>query len=963
MCERERARLAGCGTLTAGMGTRGASLRLLLLLAVCHRTAGRCPVGRYLDKGLSRAAGEQACVECPKGKYGRGGSNAGTCAPCVLPICTPLRNPNVRRTPAPAPTPACPAGRYRWFQHKPGSLVAGSTLFCMSCKAGTVQPATNADSCAPCAAGKFQRPYNSRTCVDCPPGKYGAAKKQTTCSTCPLGKYSPRSATGSPPTGLAFCFSCPAGKYTKGLSGTSSCARRDAAAHAAAHAARTDPFQAEHPPPTPGHAAPRRDGRSSGGCGQKDDPSCGAFAKDGSLHAKCKHHANERAFEATLRTRSRARILRAAHAAGSDLSVFSSRFAKADLKRRAARKNPYLTFCPCACSRVAAAAGAKAAAPGIAGGRRAKAATARQAAAGAAESTAASTSAAGQQQGSECDEADPDWCAAITTHDGAMHASCADYAEQCPCTCTSHARAPHAASVGSTAALPTPPKVAGRGTTRREHSTRLKWRQGASEHIAKFVARRSAKGDGKLAKAAAIIQKFTAGAGVATPSQQHHTKAPCHSGPGCPGVWHTGRRRRTDEAAAANSRSFCGAPPIVPNAQEFKLKVRGVLTIRYICDTGYELVGMDNASCGQQLNWQWSQPPSCRAESSKCGKPPQIPHGKAVLALGHSSAHWVAEYTCAPGYEIASSSTASAHCDEQDHTWSPPPGCVMKDRMYATAATTAKPTAAPWRVRQGSARGLDIRALLVREHAHPGPAASATTVTVHADADRPRTVDAASGATQLKHIHISRQWARSTGRVGGGGDDDGDDDARSAGDDAAARNAATPLASRGACLCNVERQRSRDIVCELRHGSIHVRHKGRRGSLRWRTDSNDRGPGAGHSCKVVHGSCSCCECDNRGLPPGFESLGAGYMAAARPFLSKHVIHSPNLAACEQACADELECKVGTYVSSFDGDGQCWLSKHGGTHARGERRQKKCDQPCESFQRKVGSDCSTLEGGC
>jgi hypothetical protein len=113
-----------------------------------------------------------------------------------------------------------------------------------------------------------------------------------------------------------------------------------------------------------------------------------------------------------------------------------------------------------------------------------------------------------------------------------------------------------------------------------------------------------------------------------------------------------------------------------------------------------------------------------------------------------------------------------------------------------------------------------------------------------------------------------------------------------------------------------------------------------------------------HVCKVIDGvqsDCRCCDCDVMAQPPQLQSMGSGWFWIQPPFLdfgggANYKVQT--LAQCEQACVWHKKCVTGTFVTSFDGKGQCWLSAK--VAAKGER----CVEQCESFHRRSADGKAT-----
>jgi hypothetical protein len=52
-----------------------------------------------------------------------------------------------------------------------------------------------------------------------------------------------------------------------------------------------------------------------------------------------------------------------------------------------------------------------------------------------------------------------------------------------------------------------------------------------------------------------------------------------------------------------------------------------------------------------------------------------------------------------------------------------------------------------------------------------------------------------------------------------------------------------------------------------------------------------------------------------------------------------------MAQCEQACVWHKKCVTGTFITSLDGKGQCWLS------ANVSPKAERCIEQCESFRKR------------
>ena len=128
-------------------------------------------------------------------------------------------------------------------------------------------------------------------------------------------------------------------------------------------------------------------------------------------------------------------------------------------------------------------------------------------------------------------------------------------------------------------------------------------------------------------------------------------------------------------------------------------------------------------------------------------------------------------------------------------------------------------------------------------------------------------------------------------------------------------------------------------------GRVHVTHE--TGRI-FRHDGLD----TQHVCRIVNtatapgGTCQCCDC----LPPlslttistEIRLLPLGSYTIAPPFLAQGQSNlKQNLAECQLACAEDEQCKTGTFILRGVDKGECWLSRKTGP-------RQACTQPCQSF---------------
>ena len=106
-----------------------------------------------------------------------------------------------------------------------------------------------------------------------------------------------------------------------------------------------------------------------------------------------------------------------------------------------------------------------------------------------------------------------------------------------------------------------------------------------------------------------------------------------------------------------------------------------------------------------------------------------------------------------------------------------------------------------------------------------------------------------------------------------------------------------------------------------------------------------------HVCKVISGHCKCCDCDYAGKPKDIDAMGSGYfwLGEGKTLAPDKTIKT--LAQCEHACSISSSCKTGTFVSSFAGDGQCWLAP------KALVQPLKCMENCDSFMKVDTPDTS------
>ena len=95
-------------------------------------------------------------------------------------------------------------------------------------------------------------------------------------------------------------------------------------------------------------------------------------------------------------------------------------------------------------------------------------------------------------------------------------------------------------------------------------------------------------------------------------------------------------------------------------------------------------------------------------------------------------------------------------------------------------------------------------------------------------------------------------------------------------------------------------------------------------------------------------ACQCCDCVPQlslsSMASDIRMLPRGTYTIEPPFLAngQHNIKS-NLAECQLACAENEQCRTGTFILSGVDRGECWLAKRHGA-------RQLCTQPCQSFEK-------------
>jgi hypothetical protein len=148
-----------------------------------------CPNGRWTGQNTGSngmAYSSPACLACPPGKYGTGG----TCQDCTASL-------GVTTTPGLSACVKCNVVQ--------AGTVWASPTSCTPCLAGT-QPDSGSLQCEDCGLGKYSP--NGVPCTTCPLGtEPNVANKATQCDQCSPGQYQ----TGA----MDACLDCPTGKQDK----------------------------------------------------------------------------------------------------------------------------------------------------------------------------------------------------------------------------------------------------------------------------------------------------------------------------------------------------------------------------------------------------------------------------------------------------------------------------------------------------------------------------------------------------------------------------------------------------------------------------------------------------------------------------------------------------------------------------------------------------------------------------
>lgn len=149
-----------------------------------------------------------------------------------------------------------------------------------------------------------------------------------------------------------------------------------------------------------------------------------------------------------------------------------------------------------------------------------------------------------------------------------------------------------------------------------------------------------------------------------------------------------------------------------------------------------------------------------------------------------------------------------------------------------------------------------------------------------------------------------------------------------------------PPTPRPTCSCNPATHPSAYTQCHRdKTNRVHVTHVT---SKIYRHDGMDNQ----HVCKVTGGVCQCCDClpqiSLTSLSTEMRLLPAGSYSIAPPFLAQGQANlKQNLAECQLACAEDEQCRTGTYILRGVDLGECWLSTKAGP-------RQLCTQPCQSF---------------
>ncbi|XP_021351273.1 sushi, von Willebrand factor type A, EGF and pentraxin domain-containing protein 1-like [Mizuhopecten yessoensis] len=116
------------------------------------------------------------------------------------------------------------------------------------------------------------------------------------------------------------------------------------------------------------------------------------------------------------------------------------------------------------------------------------------------------------------------------------------------------------------------------------------------------------------------------------------------------------------------SPASCGTPDSIENGRFVGNEFTYGSTVRYSCNDGFLMSGVEERACGQDGHWT-SQIPSCRRR--ECAKPPFISNGFFT-----NSAYYFGDeviYDCNEGYNIQGNTTLAC---QADGSWTPsPPTC------------------------------------------------------------------------------------------------------------------------------------------------------------------------------------------------------------------------------------------------------------------------------------------------
>jgi hypothetical protein len=149
------------------------------------------------------------------------------------------------------------------------------------------------------------------------------------------------------------------------------------------------------------------------------------------------------------------------------------------------------------------------------------------------------------------------------------------------------------------------------------------------------------------------------------------------------------------------------------------------------------------------------------------------------------------------------------------------------------------------------------------------------------------------------------------------------------------------LSSIGECGCNPLEQTSKATTCTY-DANAAVKFQ-----VGWSPFSLFIG--GGHFDKYTHNcvkdakqmsGCSCCRCDSYHTPQRITPMGSTFFWVEKPFLEDS--EAQNAQECEQSCSKDAACMAGSFVTSFAGEGNCYLS------ATVLKQPFKCYEPCESF---------------